>query len=451
MKPANNKQSSTNLESNELVAPQTTIQTHLVDLWQEILEVKVGVHDNFFELGGNSIKAALFFNRLQEKFGGVFYIVALFEAPTIAEFENYLHQYYPELVARVLGKTVKQNPPTSCSRLKTNHIEQIRQLIRPLPTPSQQPSISTKNQSACFILSAPRSGSTLLRVILAGHPQLFAPPQLCLLQFNTLAERKAILTGEYSFWREGTIQALKQVEGYNSEEAQALMRHLEKQRLNTKEFYHWLQQRLEGKLLVDKTTTYPLNLATLQKAETEFDKPVYIHLVRHPYGVIRSFEEAKLDITLTPFIPKLKDRNTFPFTRQELAELLWLTSNQNILTFLPSVPQHRQYTLQFENLVTQPETTVKHLCQFLNLDFDPQMLQPYATPQQKMTEGLNSKSGMLGDLKFHQHKSINPNVANNWQNYYNFDFLSEPTWELAQVLGYTKTLEKLSEREDGEL
>ena len=437
------------IKKANVVSPQTNIQTQLVELWQEVLGVKVGIYDNFFELGGDSIQATIFFNRLQERFGGIFYIVALFEAPTIVEFEAYLHQYYPELVARISGQSGNHKNADNRDHIQPKQITQLQELIRP-PLP-QQLAPSEKNQSACFILSAARSGSTLLRVILAGHPQLFAPPQLCLLQFNTLMERRSVLTGEYSFWREGAIQALKKIKGCSTEEAQGKMEYLEEQQLTTKAFYNLLQQALTDEILVDKTTTYPFNLATLQRAETNFKKPIYIHLVRHPYGAIRSFEEAKLELTLTPFILKLKDRDAFPFTRRELAELLWLISNQNIPDFLQNIPPQRQYFLSFESLVTQPEATVKQLCQFLNLDFHSTMLQPYATSQQKMTEGLNAASGMLGDLKFYQHKGINANVANKWHSHYSSDFLGDTTWELAQKLGYRETVDMLSEREDGEI
>ena len=438
------------VETVEFMTPQTPIQTQIVELWQDILGDRVGIYDNFFELGGDSIKAALFFNRLQEKWGGVFYIVSLFEAPTVAEFEAYLHKYYPELVSQILGISASQNSTVSRPKIDSSKIQQLQQLIRPLP-PRSPSLLPQKNLPTCFILSAPRSGSTLLRILLAGHPQLFAPPQLCLLQFNTLADRKNALGGEYQFWQEGAIQAIKQIENCSSERAIEQMQQLEAQQLTTQEFYQWLQQRLKNQLLVDKTTTYPLNLSTLQRAETDFDNPIYIHLQRHPYGAIHSFEEVKLDLTLAPFIPQLKDRDNFPFDRRELAELLWLISHQNILEFLQTVPQHRQYSLQFENLVTQPKTTIKNLCQFLGLDFYPEMLQPYADRQRKMTEGLNSQSGMLGDLKFYQHKSINPNVADDWKNNYSFDFLGEPTLEVARSLGYTQIISTLEEREDGEL
>src|SRR5260370_35453379 len=48
-------------------------------------------------------------------------------------------------------------------------------------------------QDPVYILTAPRSGSTLLRVMLAGHPRLFCPPELNLLGFETMRERESAL------------------------------------------------------------------------------------------------------------------------------------------------------------------------------------------------------------------------------------------------------------------
>ena len=72
-------------------------------------------------------------------------------------------------------------------------------------------------QAAVFILSPPRSGTTLLRVMLAGHSRLFAAPELQLLNFDTLAQRRAALVGRYSPWREGTIRAVMELEGCDAD------------------------------------------------------------------------------------------------------------------------------------------------------------------------------------------------------------------------------------------
>jgi Sulfotransferase family len=74
-----------------------------------------------------------------------------------------------------------------------------------------------------FILSPPRSGSTLLRVMLAGHPRLFAPQELELLSFDTLQDRRATFTGRDSFWLEGTIRAVMEVKGCDAAPARRIM------------------------------------------------------------------------------------------------------------------------------------------------------------------------------------------------------------------------------------
>jgi len=43
---------------------------------------------------------------------------------------------------------------------------------------------------------------------------------------------------------------------------------------------------------------------------------------------------------------------------------------------------------------------------------------------------------MIGDVKFHEHKDIDSNVADRWKQYYTDDFLGDITWQAADALGY---------------
>ncbi len=87
------------------VAPRTPLEEYLAGLWRELLGVqKVGICDNFFALGGNSIQAAVFINRVQEKLGRQVYTVALFETPTIAGLARYLTDLCPDEVRALFGE-----------------------------------------------------------------------------------------------------------------------------------------------------------------------------------------------------------------------------------------------------------------------------------------------------------------------------------------------------------
>lgn len=421
---------STEKNTTQYIAPVTELERWLAGVWQEVLQRDcIGSHENFFELGGDSISAARIINVIQERLQDVVHIVSIFDAPTIAEFAEYLRKHYAKALAVVFDTETPHVPESSDRRITQEDIFRFQQL---LPSLSQQESLegdkTPQNPSAIFILSPPRSGSTLLRVLLGGHPRLFAPPELKLLSFLTLTERKNAFSGRESFALEGLLRTIMEITPCNAEQARHLMRQYEKQGLSTQQMYRLLQQGIREKILVDKSTNYALDRAILQRAETLFAQPLYIHLLRHPCGMIHSFEKIKLD--------QVFFRYEHSFSRRELAECIWLISHHNILDFFEHIPKHRHYAVQFETLVNHPRRVMEDICQFLQLDFFPEMLHPYRNPKQQMTDGLYSVSRMSGDPKFHDYQRIESHVADAWKAVYREEMLGDSTRELAKTLGY---------------
>ena len=407
------------------MAPQTEPEWLLTELWKEILEIeRIGIHDNFFELGGDSIKGAIFINRLQEKLGKVVYVVALFEAPSIVQFIAYLDVHYPEVLDKIGGQSAGASANKRTTRLDEGDLSRFRDPIPPLAFHEND----GKNPPAVFVLSPPRSGSTLLRVLLGGHPSIFAPPELELLTFNTLEERLAAFDGRYKFYLEGTLRAIMEIKDCDAEQAEQIMRDCEERQLTTQQFFRLMQSWLGERILVDKTPSYALDAHILKHAERDFDQPLYIHLLRHPYGMINSFEEAKLD--------QVFFRYPHDFPLRKLAELIWLQSHVNILAFLETIPPSRQYTIAFEELTRRPRQVINGICHFLRLDFHPDMLEPYQEKKHRMTDGPHPESKMMGDVNFHTHQKIDARVAERWRESYTEDFLGDLTWEMAQKLGY---------------
>src|SRR5262249_11295463 len=154
--------------------PERPLEGFLVSLWQEVLQVRaVGERDDFFELGGSSIQVAILTHKLEDKLEEFVYTVALYDAPTIASLAQYLRVNYPRSVARLFGRDALNGFATSSSDfVEQTDIDALRRLIRTLPERAQR-EVEPKNLSAVFVLSPPRSGSTLLRVMLGGHPALF--------------------------------------------------------------------------------------------------------------------------------------------------------------------------------------------------------------------------------------------------------------------------------------
>jgi len=435
---------------SDFVAPQDPVGQLIASMWQDILKVDaVGMDDDFFALGGESLKAASFVNALQQKWGDTIYVSSLFDAPTLGRYQNFLKQHYPDVVARMLGQSVA--PKAAESRITPALVAELRAAIaRPAPMKGKP---ARKNPPAVFVLSPPRSGSTLLRAMLGGHPDLFSPPELYLLAFNTLAERKEWFSGSQRFQLEGNIRALMQVRNQPLDEVQAFMAALEARACPTQEYYGLMQEWLGKRLLVDKTPAYAIHPETLERAEDYFQDAIYIHLLRHPYGMIRSFEEAKLEQLWYPRLvgADAGHPDASPYGRRQLAEMIWLILHENILAFLQKIPAHRQFRLRFEDVVQQPEQAMRDVCVRLGLDYTPDMVKPQGDKKQRMTDGIHDVSRMIGDPKFHQHKKIESGVAETWKSAYDVDFLSDATSRLAQSLGYTETVADARGRQDFEL
>ncbi len=420
------------------VAPRTPLERYLAGIWSDILELDcVGVHDRFFELGGTSLAAARFINRLQEELGENIYIVSIFEAPTIAQYAAFLEREYRDRVTAKLrietSRDPDRSPPVSVPRgehqIDEGVIARMRECIYALPpTVEAADEDEPRNPSAVFILAPPRSGTTLLRVMLAGHPNLFAASELQLLGFNTLVERRQAYTGKYSLWLEGTIRAIMEIRNCNAERATQIMEEFEDRNYTTKRLYRVLQYWIGGRMLVDKSPSYVLDLRTLEKAERDFQDPLYIHLVRHPGAMVGSFETYHMDQVLY-----LKEQ---PFSSRLLGELVWLISHRNAVEFLGRLPKQRQYHVRFEDLVREPKRTMEDLCRRFRLPFHPDLLNPYKDVGRKMVDGIHRESKPMGDTKFLEYGEINAGAADAWRDFSDGAPLSDITWQLASEFGY---------------
>ena len=416
--------------STDLVLPRTDLEKALAAVWQDMLGIEtIGVDDDFFELGGDSLKGMNLVNRLESELAATFHIDALFETANIGDLATYLEANYQEEVAQLLGGENRAPASPAANRIRAKDLDDLRRIIPALP--AQPHGKVAKNPQAIFILAPPRSGSTLLRVIMTGHPKLFAPPELFLLSFNRFRERKAAFPGKAAYWLEGLTHAVMGMEGGAEQFADSLVLDWENRDLTTQEVYSELQQRMGGQILVDKTPAYAYDPETLQRAEACFHNPIYIHLVRNPYGMIRSYEKAKMDLLLRQFVD-----HEIPYTSRQMGELVWTLCHQNIQSFLAEVPEERKLLIRYEDLVQQPKTVVDQLCSKIGIDFDPAMLDIYRETTHRMTEGIRPGSKMLGDANFHEHKTIDANLADRWRETFQVDFLGEPTQALAHQLGY---------------
>lgn len=292
------------------------------------------------------------------------------------------------------------------------------------PTPLQYPK---RNPSTIFILSSPRAGSTLLRAMLAGHPQLFAPPELHLLQFETMGERRRELDSRLPELAEGLPRAMIELSKMTVKEALEAVEKWEEEDISVQEVYSWIQHRAAPRILVDKTPIYTLSRRTLERGKAMFDGPTFLYLHRHPLSVIESM------INFYGLIGK----DSVEIPREEaffVAEQTWTNSNSNCLNFLRDLSPSQQLSVGYEDLVREPERYIRRVCSFLQIPFDSSLLDPYSGA--RMLDGLRQGEASIGDLNIMDHEGIDASLADAWKKVQVPNALGVETKATARALGY---------------
>ncbi len=401
---------------------QKFLQSYLQSCIAQILQMQIEqipLTNSLLDLGMDSLMVMEAINQLKGDLQLMLYPKEFYERPRIdalakylaVEFERSFVKSQESGVAGAQGTSFVQE---SKDRSQNNSVfrTQQRQLLQ-LSFPEQRAGSSVHstgvyssqhsklNNDIVFILSSGRSGSTLLRVMLAGHPALYSPPELHLLPFETMAQWHKELAASYLV--EGLQRALMELKGIDAKESRELVNNLVKQNLSIQEVYAMLQKLAGKRLLVDKSPTYPDKRKTLERAEELFAKAKYIHLVRHPYAVIESFTRTRMHTLLN-----YEEENPY-----QLAESTWANSNQNILDFCEKISPERHHLVRYEELVTEPARVMEGVCEFLGIPFDSSVLQPYQG--NRMTDGVYDKSMSIGDPNFLKHNQIESKLAEIWK------------------------------------
>jgi hypothetical protein len=274
-----------------------------------------------------------------------------------------------------------------------------------------------------FILSSARSGSTLLRTMLAGHTELNAPPELHLLGYSDLKSREREIVDEGTIWKlSGLMQTLARQMQITEGQAFTLLSKFTDRDFPISRIYELIHSSSSKPTLVDKTPSIIQSSARLNQAEQMFKSPKYIHLIRHPGAVIESLERMKHIMLTQHMLTKHKDA----FSRLKKVESDWRVHNRNAQEFLSNIPGERHLRVLYEDLVRRPGSIMQALAEFIGVDFEESMLDPYS--------GDRLISG-IGDPNITSRNKVDPQLIDSWKanlGDYTFD---DETIELAEQFG----------------
>lgn len=335
----------------------------------------------------------------------------VFDRPNLAAFAGHLTRELDIHQRKSTGET-----PPEGGYLKAKFDEMARKVKQPRKA-------VRKNPPCVFVFAAPRSGSTLLRVILSANKALFSPPELHILPFEDLRDR-GIALGDGKYLGDGLQRAFMELRGCGEEESRALIDRMTADLTPVQDVYRMLQEGAAPRLLVDKSPSYSGSVDALRRAEDLFENARYIYLHRHPYAGIASYV-------------KNRTGRMFDFGHADpylLAEEVWTVHNGNIQAFLEEVPPGRRIRVCYEEMVRAPEQVLRTVCAVLDVPFDADMLFPY--DKGSMLDGVRPGKRATGDPNFLTHTSIDPALAEAWRKERLPRLLGEAARRIARRLQY---------------
>lgn len=270
-----------------------------------------------------------------------------------------------------------------------------------------------------FVLGAPRSGTTLLRVMLAGHSKLFVPPEMVLGPYETMAAREKGL--DKRFWEKGGLRrALIELRGLEVDEAKQAVRDLSDK--TVKEVYELLQDEVGDRILVDKCPHLGMPDGSLERLWDWFPQARFVWIVRNPASVIRSIQNMPMAEVML---------QGYPGGPREV----WETSNRRIQSFLQdNVPEDRWAMVQYEDLVKDPEPHLRRAAAALGLDYEPAMAKPYQGDDRMRTGPKGARA--IGDPNMAGRGKLDPSLATKWLDGFDHRTVSDGTKLLAKEFGY---------------
>ncbi|WP_223788285.1 tetratricopeptide repeat-containing sulfotransferase family protein [Marinicella meishanensis] len=227
----------------------------------------------------------------------------------------------------------------------------------------------------CFLVGFPRSGTTLIDTILSVHSQV-----------HSIEEMPTIET---------VIKAIGQAGG----------QHRDPQWLASADWSHWRQlywQQLKqhatvspGQLVLDKLPLRFLEVAFIQQL---FPAARFVFMLRHPG-----------DVVISNFMQNYVPNQAFVhFSRIEEAVDMYAQCMEVWQQLAPHLGQQLM-TVKYEALVSQPQTVVDKLCQFLRIPFQAEMLDTDRRLATRARVSTNSYAQVAED--------INQGSVSRWRNY----------------------------------
>lgn len=232
-----------------------------------------------------------------------------------------------------------------------------------------------------FILSPPRSFSSVVSTIIGQHPDLYCFPELHALYYDTVGsilDEKSNL-GSAKYAPSGLLRAIAEIHENVQDSASCARawRWLANHRhLTTKDLFDYMCQALAPKACIEKSPPNSINVERMLKLFRSYPNARYIHLTRSVVGSaisIKEFAESQ---------EGRKSRQASKQLKGEKYALYWHKVHGHILKFRSIIPPSNYLMIKGEAILSDPWQVLPQLCRWLGVSDDKASIEAMLKPEE---------------------------------------------------------------------
>jgi len=226
-----------------------------------------------------------------------------------------------------------------------------------------------------FVIGSPRSGTSLLRLILTSHSEIIVPPECGFIVW--LYEKYCAWSSSDALDADSRAQYLddlflcKKFDTWGTERAaldELLAEHYPADYAGLCATIYMAYARKHSRTVTiwgDKNNFHINHLPTLRSI---YPDARFVHIVRDGRDVACSYREVMLRGSSSPYSPNLN-------TDIDAIATEWSTNVLKVNDYLSSLDASRQMLIRYEDLVENTKTSVMEICRWLGLPFEEKMLE----------------------------------------------------------------------------
>ncbi len=264
-----------------------------------------------------------------------------------------------------------------------------------------------------FLISQPRAGSTLTQCMLGTHTQIYTHSEPWIMLHPLIAYKPLNYTAAYDaeMYIKAANEFIEQLPGKTSDYISVISDAYGK-------LYNTVIEQTNKKYFLDKTPRYYYIINELAEV---FPKAKFIFIFRNPAAVIISTVQTWTRA----------DWHRLSNCRDDL-----FLAPKLILNGIEQLKE-RAFTINYENLIAEPESNVKDLCAFLNINYEPEMI------NYDNSMGINWKFGDQATVR--EKNKADASHAHKWtENLYNpqmwrctNDYINQLGAQIISKMGYS--------------